>query len=160
EGFIRISPQQGAVVRELSVHEIADQYEIRTALETFVVRSLAGRLTPEQTGRVQSNLEEQKANLEVGDVARAVALDEEFHALFGTFLGNLEIIRVMSHLRSRIYRVIFQVFKRDPGRMATSFEEHQGIAEAVIGGDAALAALRVEKHLRIGRDSLLKPRPF
>src|SRR4051794_4236895 len=32
EGFIAVSPQQGIVVRELSVREIADQYEIRAAL--------------------------------------------------------------------------------------------------------------------------------
>src|SRR5437899_8390145 len=46
EGFISVSPQQGIVVRELSVHEIADQYEIRAALESYTVRALAGRLTP------------------------------------------------------------------------------------------------------------------
>ena len=31
EGFISISPQQGAIIRDLSLDEIADQYEIRTA---------------------------------------------------------------------------------------------------------------------------------
>src|SRR5262245_11966916 len=34
EGFITVSPQQGILVRDLSIHEIADQYEIRVALET------------------------------------------------------------------------------------------------------------------------------
>src|SRR5262249_5818701 len=41
EGIVTISPQQGIVVRDLSIHEIADQYEIRAALETYVLRSLA-----------------------------------------------------------------------------------------------------------------------
>src|SRR5215216_6564500 len=35
EGLISVSPQQGIVVRELSVHEIADQYEIRAVLESY-----------------------------------------------------------------------------------------------------------------------------
>src|SRR5580700_8790566 len=35
EGLIAVSPQQGIVVRELSVHEIADLYEIRAALESY-----------------------------------------------------------------------------------------------------------------------------
>src|SRR6266567_4439531 len=43
EGFITVSPQQGIVVRELSVHEIADQYEIRGVLESYTLRSLAGK---------------------------------------------------------------------------------------------------------------------
>ena len=51
EGFISISPQQGAIIRDLSLDEIADQYEIRTALETFVVRTVAGRLTPNSSTR-------------------------------------------------------------------------------------------------------------
>jgi DNA-binding GntR family transcriptional regulator len=158
EGFIGISPQQGAIIRDLAVHEIADQYEIRTALETFVARGLAGRLTAEQVGRVQANLEAQRANLAVGDVMRGVALDDEFHANFVSFLGNREILRVMGQLRDKTHRVIARVFQRDPGRMASSYEEHRGIAEAILAGDAALAARRVEEHLRIGKEALLSTR--
>src|SRR5262245_53005652 len=44
EGFVSISPQQGAIIRDLSVPEIADLYEIRMAIESFVARSLAGKL--------------------------------------------------------------------------------------------------------------------
>src|SRR5215831_11136302 len=62
EGFITVSPQQGIIVRELSVHEIADQYEIRAALEGYVLRTLAGRLSPGQVGRLRANLGEQEAN--------------------------------------------------------------------------------------------------
>src|SRR5262245_22898698 len=62
EGFVTISPQQGIIVRDLSIHEIADQYEIRAALETFVARSLAGRLTPAQVERLRDNLRAQQSN--------------------------------------------------------------------------------------------------
>jgi DNA-binding GntR family transcriptional regulator len=158
EGFVRISPQQGAIVRDLSLREIADQYEIRIALESYIVRSLAGRLTSEQTRLVQTNLEAQRVNLETGDVGRGVSLDEEFHALFGDFLGNDEILRVMGQLREKIHRVILQVFKTNFGRMASSYEEHRGIAEAIIKGDPALAARRIEQHLRFGKEALLSPR--
>ena len=113
EGFVSISPQQGAIVRDLSVHQIADQYEIRTALETFVVRSLSGRLTPAQIQSLRSNLQAQHANLAAGDVERGVALDEEFHALFCEFLGNQEILRVMGQLRDKVHRVITEVFRTE-----------------------------------------------
>src|SRR5262245_60782068 len=56
EGCVTIAPQQGIIVRDLTVHEIADQYEIRAALEGFVLRTLAGRLTPAQIGRLEANL--------------------------------------------------------------------------------------------------------
>src|SRR5262245_17306359 len=59
EGFITVSPQQGIVVRELSVHEIADLYEIRAALESYTLRTLAGRLTVDQVAQVRANLKAQ-----------------------------------------------------------------------------------------------------
>src|SRR5215472_5556087 len=80
EGFITVSPQQGIVVRELSVREIADQYEIRSVLESYALRTLAGQLTPEQAARVQANLEAQLRLRGSGEVARGVELDAAFHA--------------------------------------------------------------------------------
>ena len=158
EDFVTISPQQGIVVRDLSVHEIADQYEIRAALETYVVRNLAGRLTPAQVGRLRANLEDQKANCLSCDVEHGVVLDTEFHTLLCEFLGNQEILRVLGQLRAKIHRVIAQVFKINPGRAASSYEEHRAIAKAVIEGDAALAARRLEEHLEYGKMYLLSPR--
>jgi len=160
EGFLSISPQQGAIVRDISFHEIADLYEIRVALETFVVRTLAGKLTPAQVAQVRANLKAQHTNLRNGgsDVARGVAQDEEFHALFCEFLGNQEILRVMGQLRERIHRVISRVFTINSMRMTSSYEEHRAIAEAVIKGDAALASKLIEEHLRYGKESLLSPR--
>jgi DNA-binding GntR family transcriptional regulator len=158
EGFVRISPQQGAIIRDLSIHEIADQYEIRAALESFVVRSIAGRLTPEQVAALEANLDAQKANLAAAGVERGVILDEEFHVLFGEFLGNREVLRVMRQLRDKIHRVIYQVFQSSRERIATSYHEHRAIADAVIQGNAELAASRLEAHLDYGKNALLSPR--
>jgi DNA-binding GntR family transcriptional regulator len=158
EGFLSISPQQGAIVRDLSLREIADHYEIRAAIESFVARTLAGKLAREQTVLVRASLDEQKANLAAKDVARAVELDERFHTLFWEFLGNQEILRVMTQLRDKTHRLIFQAFTINPARLVCSYTEHRGIAEAVFKGHAALAARRVEEHLQYGKESLLAPR--
>jgi DNA-binding GntR family transcriptional regulator len=158
EGFVTISPQQGIIIRDLTVHDIADQYEIRAALETYVVRSVAGRLTASQVASLRANLEVQEANCSSRDVAQCVALDAEFHNLFCQFLGNREILRVMNQFREKIHRVIFQVFRLNPERIVTSYKEHCGIADAVLRGDAALAARRIEEHLEWGKQCLLSPR--
>jgi DNA-binding GntR family transcriptional regulator len=158
EGFVTISPQQGIIIRDLSIRDIADQYEIRAALEGFVLRSLAGRLTPAQIGRVRANLEAEQANRDRCDIERGIALDAEFHLLFCEFLGNQEILRVMNQLRDKIHRVISQVFSLNPDRMAGSYQEHAAIADAVIRGDAALATRRIEDHLEVGKQLLLSPR--
>lgn len=157
EAFITVSPQQGIVVRELSVQEIADQYEIRSALESFTLRTLAGRLTPEQVKRLQANLAAQ-SQLRAGDLARGVELDGEFHTLFPEFLGNQEIIRVVGQLREKMQRVVTQVFRQCPTRVETSYAEHQAIARAVINGDGAKAADLIVAHLERGKRLILSPR--
>ena len=158
EGFVAVSPQQGILVRELAVADIADQYEARAALETYVLRSVAGRLTPTQADRLHTNLGEQEEVRGTPDTARGMALDAEFHVLFAEFLGNREIVRMMGQLRERMQRVIAQVFRLHPARFDVSVDEHTAIARAVLKGDGPRAAALLEQHLDRGRRLLLSPR--
>jgi DNA-binding GntR family transcriptional regulator len=158
EGFITVSPQQGIVVRELSVHEIADQYEIRSVLESYTLRSIAGKLTPDQVRRVRANLEAQSRLWGSGDVAKGVELDSAFHTQFVEFLGNGEILRVIVQLREKMQRVVTQVFRLCPTRLDTSSEEHAAIAAAVIAGDGDRAAAMLVSHLELGKRLILSPR--
>lgn len=158
EGFISVSPQQGIVVRELSVHEIADQYEIRAALESYTLRTVAGNLTPDQITRIRANLQAQARLRGRGDVAKRVDLDAAFHAQFVEFLGNGEILRVIVQLREKMQRVVTQVFRLCPARFETSYDEHAAIAAAVIDGDGARAAALLVQHLEQGKRLILSPR--
>lgn len=158
EGFVSVSPQQGIVVRELSIHEIADQYEIRAVLESYVLRALAGKLTPHQVAEVRANLQAQVRLRGSGDVAKGVELDATFHIQFVEFLGNGEILRVIVQLREKIQRVVTQVFRLCPARIDTSYDEHAAIADAVIGGDGPRAAELLVRHLELGKRLILSPR--
>jgi DNA-binding GntR family transcriptional regulator len=183
EGFICVSPQQGIVVREFSVHEIADLYEIRAALESYTMRLIAGRLSEAQIARLRANLAALKkigSHAERGnqgegaepgspegrqaepgneagrDVSGAVVIDAEFHILFTRFLGNREFLRVMEHLRHKMHRVITKAFHLNPGRIDTSYEEHKAIVESVIAGNGSRAAKLIESHLEKGKQLILE----
>ncbi|MBA4065622.1 MAG: GntR family transcriptional regulator [Isosphaera sp.] len=158
EGFIAVSPQQGIVVRELSVREIADQYEIRAALESYALRTLAGTLTADQVARVRENLAAQARLRGTGDVAAGVELDAAFHTQFVEFLGNREISRALGRLREKMRQVVTRVFRLSPARIDTSHDEHVAIADAVIGGDGPRAADLVVRHLELGKQLILSPR--
>lgn len=155
EGFVSVSPQQGVAVREMSVHEIVDLFDIRLALETFVARSLAGKLRPPQVERLRANLKGQKDCVEANDPQTLTRLDTDFHLLFCEFLDNREITRVLSHLRDKLHRVILRVMNRAEGRLETAVAEHAAIAEAVIRGKADLAANGVQRHLEFGKQFLM-----
>jgi DNA-binding GntR family transcriptional regulator len=158
EGLVAISPQQGIVVCEISVHDIADQFEIRETLEVLVARRLAGRLTPAQVGQLRENLDRQRQTILAGDIPGNIELDSAFHLLPCRFHGNREIIRAMEGLRDKIHRAIVRVLTRNPERLGQGYEEHVGIAEAVIRGDPREAERMIRKHLESGKAILLSPR--
>lgn len=158
EGFITISPQQGVVVRDLNIQEIADHFELRIALESFVVRNIAGRLTSEQRKSLQKSITDQKTSLEKGNVSESVRLDGEFHALICSFLGNQELSRVMRELKDKIYRVVRRVYSRHGNRPQSSFEEHEKISKLIVQGKVKEAANAMIEHLENGRQFLLLPK--
>jgi DNA-binding GntR family transcriptional regulator len=86
EGYIAVSPQQGIVVVELSLREIKERYEIRIALETYIVRRLAGNLTLDQIDPLAQNLESQDISIREGDTLAHVAHDRDCHLLLAACL--------------------------------------------------------------------------
>ena len=158
EGFVSISPQQGVVVLDLSMDDISDHFELRVALECFIVSSLAGHLDAEHIERLNANLDEQQACVESKDMDQTVELDRGFHLLLTEFLGNREISRVMWQLRDKMHRVIQRVHSRHPERLGTNYPEHRQIADAILAGDAEAAAIAMESHLMNGRQFLMTPR--
>jgi GntR family transcriptional regulator, rspAB operon transcriptional repressor len=154
-GFLAVSPQQGILVTALSLDEIIDHFEIRAALESYMMRRLAGRLTPAQLQRIDENLGRQLAAAEAGDLATYGQLDPEFHQLFCECLGNREITTAMLRLRDKLHRIISRVIEAHPDRMLSSHREHVAIVEALRQGDGQVAAARMEEHLERGRRFLV-----
>jgi DNA-binding GntR family transcriptional regulator len=155
DGFVTVSPQQGIVVREPSIHEIVDLFDIRMALETFVVRRLAGNLTPEQSARVRENLEAQGRAVKDCDNEIATRLDTEFHLMLCEFLDNREILVAMERLRGKLHRIILGIQQKSPERLVDGWREHAGIAESIFQGRREQAAERVIHHLEWGKKFLV-----
>ncbi|MCB1062092.1 MAG: GntR family transcriptional regulator [Verrucomicrobiae bacterium] len=160
EGFVTISAQQGVVVRSLSVEDIVDHYELRDAIEGWVVRRLSGRLNEGQQTQLHENLNQQEEALLENDFARLTHLDSEMHYLMCSFLNNREIIRTMERLRDKIHLVIHRVLATDPGRPRQSVKEHREIVDAIFSGDGDLAARLMTSHLEAGKRRVLNPSRF
>jgi len=151
EGFVQISPQQGAVVREPSLHEIVDMIDLRIALEPYVLRRLVGRLSPQQLQRLRENLKQQEWVVEAHDVRRCTQLDADFHLMFCEFLGNQEIVRLMRSLRDRLFRTVLRIFTQDVARIRNSYREHLAIVDALEAGDGDQAAGLLVTHLEYSK---------
>jgi DNA-binding GntR family transcriptional regulator len=155
EGLLSIGPQRGIVVNELTTSEIVDHFEIRQALETLVVRKLAGRLSAEQATELHANLAAHQAGMPSQGLEGYIARDSEFHLLLAEFSGNADIERVLRQLRDRIFRVVLRVIEHVPQRMQESIDEHRQIVACLLSGDGGQAADVMIRHLQAGLKSLV-----
>ena len=150
EGLVTLAPQQGVVVREISLHDIVNHYQLRQALEPFVVRRLAGRLTSDQLELLKDNQARHRAALDDTQLAANIQIDAEFHHLLCEFLGNEEITHVMQQLRDRVQRAIYRIAKQFPERITNAYDEHEAILDALVSGDEERAAELAYDHLENG----------
>ncbi|MBX3435067.1 MAG: GntR family transcriptional regulator [Pirellulales bacterium] len=155
EGLVAISPQQGVFVRELSIHEIADLFEIRLILESYTIRTITGKLTAQQRSAIESLLSQQYLAAMAEDIESSVSLDLEFHLEFCKCLGNHEILRVINQLRDKMLMVFTRHMQRNPSRMIVNQSEHVAIAQQAFAGDKDVAEELLRRHLEYGRDFML-----
>ncbi|WP_158735815.1 GntR family transcriptional regulator [Alteribacillus sp. YIM 98480] len=156
DGFIKQSPQQGIVVQELSINKAAEIYELRKALESFVVNKLSNmELTKQQRSIIEENLSLQKRYVEENDIPQFTLKDAEFHHQLITFADNEEIIDINEQIQDRLNLIAVKVFKLDDQRIIVSYDDHKEIFEHILKGQGEKAAAKMTEHLEYGRRILM-----
>ncbi|HET6152789.1 MAG TPA: GntR family transcriptional regulator [Marmoricola sp.] len=159
EGLVQSEPNRGAVVRALSVEDIADIYGLRARLEGY-----AAELAAQRAG------EEDIAAIDEGITAFAAALARPAH--------DLEVVRQTHEANRRIHDAILSAAKHDRLSQALgrtidvplvfqAFREfdraetershlfHTVIRDAIVAGDAVRAGNLMSEHVLQGRDALI-----
>ena len=149
EGFVSVSPQQGIVVKPLSVSEIMDSFDIRMALESFIVRKITGKLNEEQLSRLEFALEEQQGCIALRNVQVAVETSLNFHVLLAQLHGNEEMLRALWRQRDILYRVKYQIYDHEDyaKRVEQNYLEHAALLRLLKADDGERAARYIEKHI-------------
>jgi DNA-binding GntR family transcriptional regulator len=148
EGLVQVFPHRGAFVSSLDPDEIRELYEVRAALEGLAVYHAVARLTPADLDALRQLLARLQAAEQAGADEDTIELDRRFH-------DRLMAPAAMPYLRELIEqaRRRSEAFRRAhtyviPGHSAHSNDEHAGILDAVIRGDAERAMALIQAHLR------------
>lgn len=159
EGYITISPQSGIVVREPTDEEIEELFELRAALEGFVLRSVAARLTEAQLAALEQNLcKLEEISTDSSRRKEVVMLDTQFHQLPSEFLGNQQILKLTQQFSDKIRLMTTSVFSLMPYRASQSLIEHREILAALRAGQGQQASDLMEAHIRLGHRLLRQAR--
>ena len=148
EGYVIMMPRRGTYVANMSMSDISDIFEIRSALESLSNGLAAKRITPDELEHLQNLLVMLKPYVEQMDMEKIVELDIEFHDL-------LYHVGIISNLRDQLTR--FRTLSMSyPGRLEATMEEHKSIVDAIAAGDSEAARQAAEKHMENSESTLLK----
>ncbi len=146
EGLVEITPHRGATVREFTVRDVREIFQLREVLE-----GLAARLAAERTGvadfhaRLAASREEARAILLRG--AGYIEHNQAFHELIYEMAGNARVLEQSRQLTLPIYRLRFHHLM-EPAYARTSAAEHEMVTEAILKGDGVRAERTMRNHIR------------
>ncbi len=154
DGFVRVIPNQGVVIREVSISEVKEIYDMRIALEEFVVRELADGLSDEDFRNLEAILKKQEEACEKRDAVAFHEEDRRFHDYLMRAYGNAMITNFIAKLRDRIEGINVNMLKT-PGNMQLFYGEHKRIFEALRKRSKEEVAKEMDEHLKGGKTRLI-----
>jgi DNA-binding GntR family transcriptional regulator len=145
-GLLVAQPNRGFFVREVSLREAAELYDIRSALARLAGAQLATRITPSQLSELRDLVAKMDVACSKWDVDAFYALNNAFHDKILMFTGNLKLQAVNAGLLKEL-----QIFRRRSivtGDIRDSNEQHKAILQALADRNPSVAGKRMEDHVQ------------
>jgi len=155
EGFIVMVPRKGAYVADISFKDIADVFEIRTALEGLAAGLAAERITDEELEDMERHLVEKADAIARQDMDRLIEVDTNFHEGIYKASRNQRLWVIINNLREQIQRFRTTSLAY-PGRMQQSLNEHRHLVEAIQARDPQLARQLAQEHIENAEQSMIE----
>lgn len=152
EGFLKIVANRGIFIQELTASETIQIYELRMAIEPYLLKKVVNIITKDDIKNLRKILEDQKTSYENKDIYSFMKFDNDLHLYFHKIYYNKMLHDIISHIRDRIFYAGLQALKF-PYRMLESFKEHTDIIDALEEGDIEKACHALEYHLQRGLSS-------
>lgn len=151
-GLVRTEKNRGVFVRQVSLAEANEIYEVRAALEAQIGRLAAARAKPAQIERLRTVVKRMRSAGRDPDAY--FALNIEFHEALAEAAANQALTahyrRVVNELN--LYRR--EAIRRNVDVIPRSTKEHEAIVDAVSKGNADAAARLLFQHVISSRSRL------
>lgn len=148
EGLVEVQPNRGANVRQLTVREIADVFDLREVIEGLLARQAAERVREaDHYTKLEDIMFRMAATCEEGDVAGYSELNQEFHSAIYRISENQRAAEIAQQLAMPLYQFRFHHFM-DVAMMNHSYREHEQICKAILAGDPVNAERFMRMHVR------------
>jgi phosphonate utilization transcriptional regulator len=143
--LVRSEKNRGVFVREVSVGEADEIYDVREALDQLIGQRVAERATPEQLRDMQAVVAAMDDATAALDVKSYHALNLKFHDMLVDFAGNARLTEAYRLLTKGL--LLFRLRGlQDGGGFSVSNTEHKAVVEAIAARDSARAGRLLRRH--------------
>ncbi|SFI49072.1 transcriptional regulator, GntR family [Collimonas sp. OK307] len=149
-GLVRQEKNLGVFVRQISLQEADDIYDVRCALDDLIGRQLASRISAAQIQDLRAILDFMDGLAANGDVDGYSRMNLEFHDLLLNMTDNNKLIQTYRRLVNEL-----NLYRRSAlaqsGCLPTSTAEHHKIVDAIASGNPQEAGHIMREHAMAGR---------
>lgn len=151
-GFVELLMNRGAIVKELTLGQLRDAFELRMMVEPHLMRTAAPLLTPAELDEADSLV----AQMDEADHAWAFSeLNARFHGLLYGPADKPLSKQILAMLQGHIQRMSFMQLSL-AGFNRSSNEDHRLIVAACRRGEPEEAARAVAAHVEGVKDIVLE----
>jgi DNA-binding GntR family transcriptional regulator len=151
EGFVKISPNQGVEISNISIEDIQEVLQIRAVLEGLAAKFAATKITKEKIKELENFNKNMEKFISKDDISNFIKESEKFHGLILNIYGNNRLVQIRKNLDDQIHRYR-SISLNIPGRLKHALEEHKKITEALKQGDLLkadeLSKMHIENELK------------
>ncbi|TCM96988.1 DNA-binding GntR family transcriptional regulator [Paenibacillus sp. BK033] len=144
EGLVGSFRGRGVMVKEVSVHEFSEMYEVLVSMQLFVLDAAAKRQLKFDIATMEQLLEQQQSALEQKDYYGYYNSNLQFtETILGT-IHNESMLQIIELYRGRyVFTTVSYRIKYPQYQPSRSIQTNRGILEALKRGDIAVAKAAV-----------------
>ena len=149
EGFIDTSPRRGATVKQITLRDVNELFDVRLSLEVLAARLAAtASARGESSARLQQMMEQAEDATLRHDHQQIPLINTALHAEIVSLGGNSLLESSMKPLLGRMQWLFTLTGHRDP---QVQCAEHLSLCQAIYDGKPELAAALAFAHVELGR---------
>ncbi len=153
-GLIRVSKNRGVFVREISIQEAMELYEVRAGLDACAAQILAPRIEEAQLRELDSLVDRMDALLLRNEMSEYFVGNIKFHDRIVEMAGNSKLLEIYRRLINETHLMRRRSIAEGQGRLASS-QEHRQIVRALATRDPDMAVRALRNHVVSGRDRFI-----
>ncbi len=155
-GLVRVEKNRGVFVRQVSLEEANEFYEVRAALEGLIGTLAARRIAIDEIEQLRGVVRRMQQVQKSRRAEEYFALNVEFHDLLARAARNNALLANYRGVINQLDLYRRATISRSTDNIPLSTAEHEAIVEAVAARNEGTAARLLTEHVLVSRERLHK----